>query len=160
MLGEPLFWIGLSLITLLVYWFTPNDRRGIRLKFMLIVLPAAGLTYGITLFLKDFLAIPRPCMGLSLCPSDFSMPSTHSAVAFASMGFLGYLTTHLVLILALILAVSRVAEGVHTWPDVIVGAAIGLIMANLVYKVYEKEFRKDKDGDKNRKRRDKDTRNR
>jgi len=160
LVNNPYLWGGISLILFVSYGFIPDKKRNIHTKFLFIALPAAVLTYSISLLMKDFLAIPRPCLGLPMCPLDFSMPSSHSAVAFAALGVLGYLSTHLVLILAVILALSRVVEGVHTWPDVILGAVIGLIVANLVYKAYEKEFVVDKDGDKNNKRRNKNTRNR
>ena len=113
-----------------------GDRRRIsrsRRLILFLVTASASLGYGLSTFLKDFFVIPRPCLGLDMCPSDFSMPSSHTTIAFSAMGTLGFLTTPWVLLLAVVEAISRVFEGFHTWEDVVVGAFLGLLVSIVVY---------------------------
>ena len=153
-------WSGISLILLISYHFIPSSKKNIHVKFIFLVLSAAGLTYGINIALKDFFAVPRPCAGLALCPLDFSFPSSHASVAFAAMGVLGMLSTPLSLILAALLAVSRVFEGVHTWTDVTGGAVLGLGVAALIYLSHLNDFKGGSHGHQVGERRDTNTRRR
>lgn len=142
------------MMLLFAYRFVPKHARTRDIKFLFLCLGATGLAYGINMGFKDVFAVPRPCAGLALCPTDFSFPSSHSTIAFAAAGVLGYLSTHAVLILAAILAVSRVVEGVHTWPDILVGSVIGLLVANLVYLLFRQEFVEAEHADTQRQARD------
>ena len=158
--GDPFFWFGVSLVLLTCYRFIPKGKRRMALKFIFLVVPAAGLGYGMSQFLKVFFAIPRPCAGLEMCPQEFSMPSTHATVAFSALGTLGSLTTPWVLLIAAIVAVSRVWLGVHTWADITVGAILGLALAITINQLYKEEFERQEDGNKKSKRGNKNIRDR
>ena len=72
---------------------------------------------------------------------DASFPSGHSASSFAAAMCI-YLNGPKkygipALLLALLIALSRLYVGVHYPGDVIAGAIIGSLMAWLVYKVYD-----------------------
>jgi membrane-associated phospholipid phosphatase len=159
-INYPFLWIGVSLVLLIGYSYVPKKRRKIDLKVIFLVMAAAALGYGSSILFKELIAVPRPCFGLDLCPSTYSMPSTHATVAFSAMGTLGFLTTPWVLLLAVFQALSRVLEGVHTLADVSVGALLGLVIAGTIHKVYEPEFEMKKDGNKKSKGRNKNPRNR
>ena len=64
-----------------------------------------------------------------------SMPSGHTAVSFAGLVMVGMLAPKykvLTWTLAVVIGVSRVAVGAH-WPsDVILGAFIGMVIADIV----------------------------
>lgn len=72
-----------------------------------------------------------------------SMPSGHTAVSFAGLVMLGLLAPKIKWFtwsLAIIIAFSRICYGAH-WPtDVIVGAFIGMVTADLVKHVLKKHF--------------------
>lgn len=99
------------------------------------------------MLLKNLIQRPRPCLTLDThllvgCSSSGSMPSNHSANAFAYAVTLALfareLKKHYLLIiyplcLAVLVAVSRVFVGVHYPSDVIVGALIGSIYALILH---------------------------
>ena len=64
-----------------------------------------------------------------------SMPSGHTAVSFAGLVMIGMLAPRYKVLtwsMAIIVAVSRVAIGAH-WPsDVVLGAFIGMVVADIV----------------------------
>lgn len=94
--------------------------------------------------LKNIIARPRPFIAHNLdilikAPSGYSMPSGHSASSFvvASMFYLHKQKGRVfVLILAGLIAYSRVYLHVHFLSDVLVGAALGFVVAWIIYQKY------------------------
>ncbi len=97
-----------------------------------IIIPSVLISYGVTFLLKIFFKVPRPCFGEIGCPSTYSFPSGHASVVFAWLTSLFYFKkkkSYLILLpIPLLVIISRVGLGVHTWLDVIVGSAIGTIV--------------------------------
>lgn len=95
--------------------------------------------------LKTFIGRARPIFFEALDMTGFfppstewafnSMPSGHTAVTFAGLVMIGMLAPRykvLTWTLAIIVGVSRIAIGAH-WPtDVILGAFIGMVIADIV----------------------------
>lgn len=90
--------------------------------------------------LKNLIARDRPFIQHDLdilihAPSGYSMPSGHSASSFVMAGM--FLLNkqkgrYLVLILAILIAYSRVYLNVHYFSDIIIGALLGLSIAYIV----------------------------
>ena len=124
------FWIALAVVLLL---FRPTRRAalaaGIGLLLSLIVN---------NLFLKEWIARIRPYEvtdGLSILvevQKDFSFPSGHSGASFAAavamFPFLPRRWGVALLVLAGLIALSRLYVGVHFPTDVLAGALIGTLL--------------------------------
>ncbi len=90
-------------------------------------------------WMKDVVARERPCRAMEgvrlilSCPKSFSMPSGHAIDSFAFVLPLFYLTRGYIalvwriypLVLAALIAFSRIYLGVHYPTDVLVGAFLG-----------------------------------
>ena len=69
------------------------------------------------------------------------MPSGHSAVAFAIWTVVSLFTENvlvsiLVLLLAILIAKSRLTEGIHTLSQVLLGGLLGIVTAVLVFQLF------------------------
>jgi len=91
--------------------------------------------------IKPLIGRPRPCHILNdihllvNCGSGFSMPSSHAASAFGqcvfwSLAFSKYRWA--LLIVAFLIAISRVFVGVHYPGDIIVGGVLGAFVGSAV----------------------------
>jgi membrane-associated phospholipid phosphatase len=96
--------------------------------------------------LKDVFDRPRPSLvdpdvhPLIRVPSSAAMPSGHAAAAFAAAVAVGLVHPRLrwpLLVLAALIALSRLWLGVHYLSDVLVGAALGTAVALAVFGLAE-----------------------
>lgn len=116
-------------------------------KYGLLMLASLALMYIVNnLLLKELIDRTRPyevfdkVQRLIEKQRDPSFPSGHSASSFAAAMCI-YLNAPKkygipILLLALLMALSRLYVGVHYPGDVVTGAIVGSLMAWLVYKVY------------------------
>ena len=139
-LGDAgLFWIILAVILL----FIKKTRKcGILMLISMIL----GLIIGNGI-LKNLIARSRPCWidtGIQLLiknPTDYSFPSGHTLASFeaATMIFLHNKKLGIIsLILASLIAFSRMYLFVHFPTDILGGAILGIIISVIVYKIAQK----------------------
>jgi membrane-associated phospholipid phosphatase len=108
----------------------------------------AGISYlaatGLADLLKDVFDRPRPSLvhpdvhPLIRVPSSAAMPSGHAAGAFAAAVAVSLVHPRLrwpLLVLAALIALSRIWLGVHYLSDVLVGATLGTVVALVVYRL-------------------------
>ena len=132
------FWITLSIILL---FFKPTRKAGfvslLSLGFCFLI--ANGI-------LKPLVARPRPYTQIAaleiLIPpeKDLSFPSGHTTASFASACILFRMLPKkygvCAVVLAVLIALSRLYVGIHYPTDVIGGVVIGVFGSMLVYHVY------------------------
>jgi undecaprenyl-diphosphatase len=105
---------------------------------------------GIATLVKEASERPRPSLvdpevhPLVGVPHSYAMPSGHAATAFAAAVAVGLVHPRLrvpLLLLAALVAVSRVWLGVHYLTDMLVGAALGAIVGVVLSLVVRPVFR-------------------
>jgi membrane-associated phospholipid phosphatase len=118
----------------------------------LIACAAAYLAGVVELWMKDAIARVRPCRtieGIRLilpCPESYSMPSGHAISSFAFAVPLFYRTREYIvlfgrlypLLLAALIAFSRIYLGVHYPSDVVAGGVLGAVIGIALSLLYEK----------------------
>lgn len=82
---------------------------------------------------KTFFGKGRPLRG--------GMPSGHSAIAFSIWSIIALNTTNklliiLTLFLAFLVAQSRAREKIHTWPEIFLGAMVGILTTTLFFQIF------------------------
>ncbi len=153
-IGEPLLWAALSVVLIGVYFlvrFYWHKRRLPLKSFLMVMIPSLAIVLALSFFLKAEFPMARPCTPCTMiqescnpyCPAnDPSFPSGHAATAFAVFTSLWLVQRKgwqlPIFILPAAIAASRVALGVHTWPDVIIGSLMGLVVALIVWREAEK----------------------
>ncbi len=116
--------------------FYYRKKEGLRL--IIVVLVAIYFAN----LLKILFKIPRPPKEFWVTSaSGYSFPSGHATDSAAYWGYIGLLAwnknkvyTLVSLVLIILIGLSRVILGVHTWADVLAGWFLGAIMAILGYK--------------------------
>jgi undecaprenyl-diphosphatase len=143
-------WIPLtiSLVVLVFFTFPKKEAWIIIASFVFLLL----ITLGITHLTKEFFVRPRPNNDLAINPlirvlknaQGFSFFSGHASSSFAmtSLAILvfkrSYKWVWILLLWPLIFAYSRIYVGVHYPLDIICGAAVGTILAYLIYQLYKR----------------------
>ncbi len=141
LLGDGgVLWIGVGLGLLL---FPKTRRMGLTMLLALFVTHLLG-----SVLLKNLIGRPRPFFDfpeVSLLippPSAFSFPSGHSSSSFAAAGVLLFAAGKRVgipaLIVAALVAFSRVYLFVHYPTDVLAGALLGLLVGWTAVRVMER----------------------
>lgn len=141
------FWIILSLVLALI----PKTR-----KYGVLALASLLFCFLINnVALKNIVARPRPytrlpdIVMLMKCPGDYSFPSGHSCSSFAVASSLMWTMDKRwnklkipAVILAALIALSRVYVGVHYPTDVLAGTAIGIFGSLLICRLLDKPYDK------------------
>lgn len=83
--------------------------------------------------IKQIYADPRPCDGLLGCEPGYGFPSGHSSLAF-TLAFTTFGTKYFYafVVIAVLVALSRVASGVHSFPQVAAGMVLGFLVSTSV----------------------------
>ena len=135
-----LFWIALGLVLAII----PKTRKyGILALVSLLVCFLFN-----NVLLKNLVARPRPytqlpqLVMLMKCPADHSFPSGHACSSFAVAGSLLWSMDRKwnfiripALVLAILIAFSRLYVGVHYPTDFLVGTCVGLAGSFFLYKL-------------------------
>lgn len=136
--GDGWLWYALGLILVLY---------GGEQRFAAIGAAASSVAAGIFLFraLKHTSRRKRPCeiephCWASILPPDkYSFPSGHSITAFAVAISLGLFYPYLqpaLLVVAFLIAASRIILGMHFLSDVLAGSAIGVLLGVICFHIF------------------------
>jgi len=121
LLIDNAYFYAALIVALVLLGENRNDRR-LRILATLVVVIVLGAA------IKETLAHPRPCAGVSGCPADYSFPSLHASAAFALMiAFLNRKAYPLYLLFALFISFTRLNTGVHVFADIAGGLAVALV---------------------------------
>ena len=152
MISERFFWVPayLALIIYLIYTF---GRRGF-MKLVMAVSAVGAADFISSKFFKPNFARLRPCHDPELsevinivsgCGGKFGSISSHAATTFALATFMFLILPPryrwfklLLLLWAAIVSYSRIYLGVHYPGDVLAGAALGMSIAWIFEKLYQK----------------------
>lgn len=158
--------IRLSFLTPIFTFFSSLGNRGSIWLVLVIVLIVNKKTrkvgiyalcgYGLCLFLTDVVLKPlferpRPFMLYQeliplLHPQDYSFPSGHTTMAF-TISFILYKLLDkksgiVALVVAFLIAFSRLYVGVHFPTDILGGVLIGWLLASIIQWVYKRKYTK------------------
>lgn len=133
-MGSVWFTAMVSVMILLYLWFRGKDKW--TMLFYAIAMGGGGL---LILLLKEFFRIERPSINEAIDAVGYSFPSGHAMGSMILYGFIAYLVvrsalkkktkiilTAALLLLASLVAVSRVYLSAHYPSDVVAGQAGGL----------------------------------
>jgi membrane-associated phospholipid phosphatase len=156
LIGESVFWLILTGVLIGLYFLTRKrlslKTKAFAKKGMIIFIAGLWITAGVTFALKYSIPIERPCIPCTgnqedcnpYCPDENSFPSGHSAVIFcvSTSVFLIFKKVKFLAIylIALVVAFSRYALGVHHPADVVAGALIGIIIPIIVFGIFRKRL--------------------
>lgn len=135
---------AITAVTLGRAWWTHPDRRP------QIVMAAVGvvLAYLLSEGGKLVFAQERPCSVWAIAtecppPGDWSLPSNHATLAFGAAAAIALTVgrswlTWSAMVLAAVVAVGRVAEGVHYLHDIALGAVLGVTVPIVLVALAER----------------------
>ncbi len=156
-LGDPRVWLAVAIILFIGrLYFKNKQHHGFKWvgKFILFSGFGMGAAFGVSELLKIIFQIPR------LCTPDanvycngigtLSFPSSHATIAFAVFVGIFYVILHShknnkkksnpliwlwIFIIPVLVGVSRVLLGVHTYLDVVGGSITGILVTILFIEV-------------------------
>lgn len=115
-------------------WFRTPARR----PSLAAGVAGVGVAYAASEALKILFTQPRPCSRWPIAaecppPGDWSLPSNHGTLAFAAAVVIAFAAgrswaSWAAVVLAVLVALGRVAQGVHYLHDVAAGAFLGLVV--------------------------------
>lgn len=132
MFWEAISWFGELYFFLLIVGLLAWQgwrKRAAGLACLLVL--ESSLTMGMKLFFR----VPRPP---GATEGTYAFPSGHSAKAGSLAGFLLGKKTLPLLLLPLLVGMSRVFLGEHSWLDVIAGGLFGLLIGFVFGKLWER----------------------
>ncbi len=145
-LSNKFVWLPLYLY--LIYRLFVHFKKNTVWLVILILLTVGAADYTTSGILKPTVQRLRPCKDAQInrdihtvgnCGGQYGFASSHAANTFAAATFIFLLlgrkeviTSRLLIVWATLVAYSRVYLGVHYPGDIIVGAAIGMLLAHLV----------------------------
>lgn len=139
--GWSAYGLGVFALLMLLAWWQAR-RAGTPAAVTALAVPLVTLlAFGVDSLLKLAVQEDRPCQQLSVvtleacpAPGDWSFPSNHAALASAAAFALLLVSRRLgviALAAAILMAASRVWVGVHYPHDVLIGFAVGALVALL-----------------------------
>lgn len=151
-IGEQWMIFSVSFLLLVFLWIFRKNYRG-----MLFVFLAVGAGNVLNHLMKEWFERPRPDFPQEL--ASYSFPSNHAMVGllylFTLAYFIGQYATKsmrllvwgIAIVLAILVALSRVAGGEHYVSDVLAGLFLGytwFVLVAIWYEMRERQFRKRK----------------
>ncbi len=143
--------VSYAVVMLLLLWKGSPKVRWMVLFSVITMLIADQLSSN---FLKELFQRPRPCQIMSDlrllvdCGAGYSMPSSHAVNSFAQAALFGTLVPKsrwYLIILAFMIAISRVFVGVHYPGDILAGAILGVfigLLMVLMFILFERKVKK------------------
>jgi len=154
LIGEPVFWLILTGVLIVLYFLTRKrlslKRKGFVKRGLIIFIAGLWITAGVTFALKYSIPIERPCISCNgnqsecnpYCSDENSFPSGHSAIIFCVSTYIFLISRKrkflLLYLIAVFVAFSRYALGVHYPLDIFVGALIGITIPIIVFGIFRK----------------------
>lgn len=128
---------------LAIYAIVTKSKKHRIASLAFILISSIIVSTAVAELLKMSLKIPRPCVGSSDCPSDYSFPSGHATRIFTlaavmALSIRDFRIKFAFLILAMLVSISRVALNYHTYADIIAGALVGVLVTYLVNVLYKR----------------------
>lgn len=133
---------GLPMLLISIAVSAAAGRRKLAAQLFL----AGGFAFAVSMVLKSVISRPRPYELLQavtqhdLLATGFGYPSGHTAIAVSLAVILYQVfpksSRWVLILLAFLVGISRISLGVHSPLDVIGGALIGLLAAQLVLKEF------------------------
>ncbi|MDO0936322.1 phosphatase PAP2 family protein [Streptomyces sp. DG2A-72] len=133
--------LGLFAVLMLIGWWRARQLGATASVTALAVPFVVVVAYGVNTGLKLLVREDRPCQSLHVttleacpAPGDWSFPSNHAAIAAAAAVALLFVSRRLgavAVVAACAMAASRVWVGAHYPHDVVVGIAVGALVALL-----------------------------
>ncbi len=140
MLGDPRLWVGLCFTLFLIRLYYREKVSPYNKKFawvgVFIVFCGFAMASGLLAseILKEIFQIPRICSVETnpYCLSNYSFPSGHTTAAFTAFAGVYFILNKKkyfgIFAIPVLVAISRLALGVHTILDVTVGSLLGLVV--------------------------------